>query len=163
MTDEVRRRLLAVYAQVDATVRASGVRCDSSGRCCRFKEWGHVLYLSGFEAEFLLEQGATPEQIDRVATRFGMAMGPIQVDNLCTAREERPLGCRIYFCDPAYEETGNALTEASLAKLKRLCDELGLEWRYAPLHLFLNEAGPRGTIAESRRVSLPTITGAADS
>ena len=31
---------------------------------------------------------------------------PFQKDNLCTAREPRPLGCRVYFCDPAYQETG---------------------------------------------------------
>ena len=22
----------------------------------------------------------------------------------CTAREARPLGCRVYYCDPAFEE-----------------------------------------------------------
>ncbi|HEY6870109.1 MAG TPA: 3-hydroxyacyl-CoA dehydrogenase NAD-binding domain-containing protein [Novosphingobium sp.] len=38
-------------------------------------------YYTG-EAEFLLEQGATPEQIDRVATRFGMAMGPLSMRDM---------------------------------------------------------------------------------
>ena len=38
-------------------------------------------YYTG-EAEFLLEQGATPEQIDRVATRFGMAMGPMSMRDM---------------------------------------------------------------------------------
>ncbi|MBB4615057.1 3-hydroxyacyl-CoA dehydrogenase NAD-binding domain-containing protein [Novosphingobium taihuense] len=38
-------------------------------------------YYTG-EAEFLLEQGATPEQIDRVATKFGMAMGPMSMRDL---------------------------------------------------------------------------------
>lgn len=154
MTDEVRRRLLELYAEVDAAVRATGVRCDASGRCCRFKEWGHVLFLSGIEAEFLLQTAppyATPVSPDGC---------PFQIDKLCTARDERPLGCRIYFCDPAYQETGNALMEASLAKLKRLCDEQELEWRYAPLHAFLNEAAPRGAVAESCRKSLPIIPNA---
>lgn len=152
MTNDVRRRLLELYAEVDAAVRATGVRCDSSGRCCRFKEWGHVLYLSAIEAEFLLETAppySTPVSPDGC---------PFQVEKLCTARDERPLGCRIYFCDPAYQETGNALTESSLAKLKRLADEQGLEWRYAPLHVFLNEVGPRGPVAVSNRLSLPTVT-----
>jgi hypothetical protein len=153
VTDEVRRRLLEVYAEVDAAVRASGVRCDASGRCCRFKEWGHVLYLSGIEAEFLLETAppyATPVSPDGC---------PFQVEKLCTARDERPLGCRIYFCDPSYQETGNALTEASLAKLKLLSDEHGMEWRYAPLHVFLNEAGPARSAGDSaaRRLGLPMI------
>ncbi|MEM7668442.1 MAG: 3-hydroxyacyl-CoA dehydrogenase NAD-binding domain-containing protein, partial [Pseudomonadota bacterium] len=34
------------------------------------------------EAEFLLEEGATPEQIDRALTGFGMAMGPFAVRDL---------------------------------------------------------------------------------
>lgn len=38
-------------------------------------------YYTG-EAEFLLEQGATPEQIDRVAMAFGMPMGPIAMRDM---------------------------------------------------------------------------------
>src|SRR3981081_3990681 len=34
------------------------------------------------EAEFLLEEGATPEQIDRVMEGFGFAMGPLAVRDL---------------------------------------------------------------------------------
>src|SRR5262249_59389769 len=65
---------------------------------------------------------------------------PFQKDNLCTAREPRPLGCRIYFCDPSYQETGNHITEAALHRLKALAREHGVDWRYAPLHTFLNAA-----------------------
>ncbi len=32
--------------------------------------------------EYLLEEGATPEQVDRVVTAFGMAMGPVAVRDL---------------------------------------------------------------------------------
>ena len=127
--------MLELYAEVDAAVAAAGPRCDSSGRCCRFKEWGHVLYLSELEADVLLEAAppyTTPVSPDGC---------PFQVGTLCTAREPRPLGCRIYFCDPNYEETGNAIMESALAKLKQLVDEHDLEWRYAPLHVFLNEGG----------------------
>ncbi len=34
------------------------------------------------EAEFLLEEGATPEQVDRVATDFGMAIGPLAMRDM---------------------------------------------------------------------------------
>ena len=34
------------------------------------------------EAQFLVEEGATPEQVDRVLTGFGMAMGPLAVADL---------------------------------------------------------------------------------
>ena len=64
---------------------------------------------------------------------------PFQKDNLCTAREPRPLGCRIYYCDPNYQETSNRITEKYLAKLKQLADENVINWQYAPLHVFLNQ------------------------
>ncbi len=35
-----------------------------------------------FEAQFLVEEGATPEQVDRVLTDFGMAMGIFGVDDM---------------------------------------------------------------------------------
>ncbi|HLG89073.1 MAG TPA: 3-hydroxyacyl-CoA dehydrogenase family protein [Alphaproteobacteria bacterium] len=41
------------------------------------------------ESEFLLEEGATPEQIDRVAESFGMAMGPAATRDL-SGLEIRP-------------------------------------------------------------------------
>lgn len=39
-----------------------------------------IPYMS--EAQFLVEEGATPEQVDRVLTDFGMAMGPLAVADL---------------------------------------------------------------------------------
>ena len=34
------------------------------------------------EAQFLVEEGATPEQVDRALTNFGMAMGIFAVDDM---------------------------------------------------------------------------------
>ena len=64
---------------------------------------------------------------------------PFQKGNLCTAREPRPLGCRVYYCDPAYQGRAAEITEEYLARLKRLADEYGLAWRYAPLQQFLKD------------------------
>ncbi len=41
-----------------------------------------MLMFYGLEAEFLLEEGATPQQIDRVMEEFGFAMGPLAVRDL---------------------------------------------------------------------------------
>src|SRR4051794_35260947 len=134
MTDELRRRVFALYDEVDRQVRAAGPVCVASGRCCRFKEYGHTLFVSGLEADVLLSQAPPYE------TPVSADFCPFQQDNLCTAREPRPLGCRVYYCDPAYQETGNAITEKYLHRLKALADEHNVEWRYAPLHTFLNAA-----------------------
>jgi hypothetical protein len=133
MSPELHHKVLELYREVDEAVARAGPVCVASGRCCRFKEFGHVLYLSGLEAEVLLA-GAPPYERP-VAESFC----PFQKDNLCTAREPRPLGCRIYFCDPVYQETGNALMEESLRRLKELTTRAGVQWEYAPLHAFLNE------------------------
>jgi hypothetical protein len=132
--DDRSQRVLALYAEADAAVAAAGPKCDASGRCCRFKEYGHTLFISNLEAEVLL--AAAPPYSTPVSADFC----PFQVDNLCTAREPRPLGCRVYFCDPTYQETGNAITEKFLRKLKELAEEFKVDWRYAPLHHFLNAA-----------------------
>src|SRR5438128_4656953 len=132
MSEELRSRVLELYNEADQAVAAAGPVCVASGRCCRFKEYGHTLFLSNLEAEVLLAD-APPYQRP-VSSDFC----PFQKDNLCTAREPRPLACRVFFCDPVYQETGNGLTEKYLHRLKVLAKTHGIEWRYVPLHQFLN-------------------------
>ena len=132
MSEESRRRVLELYQEVDRAVAAAGPVCIASGRCCRFKEYGHVLFLSNLEAEVLLTNA--PPYDRPVSADFC----PFQKDNLCTAREPRPLGCRIYYCDPSYQETGQRISEEYLQRLKALATEQRVAWRYAPLHHFLN-------------------------
>src|SRR5437870_7838098 len=132
MSAELRRRVLELYKEVDNEVAAAGPVCIASGRCCRFKEYGHTLFVSNLEAEVLL--AAAPEYDKPVSSDFC----PFQKENLCTAREPRPLGCRIYYCDPTYQNTGQDLSEKYLRQLKVLAQENDLPWHYAPLHYFLN-------------------------
>src|SRR5690348_16287651 len=133
MSESLRRQVLELYQEVDRAVAAAGPVCVASGRCCRFKEYGHVLFLSNLEAEVLLDKA--PAYESPVSTDFC----PFQKDNLCTAREARPLGCRIYYCDPTYQETAARYTEEFLHRLKELAHQDNLTWLYAPLHRFLNE------------------------
>ena len=145
-------RLRSIYAAADAAVASAGPRCDASGRCCRFKEFGHTLFVSQLEADYLLAHAPHVDEPVNDATC------PFQVENLCTAREPRPLGCRVYFCDPTYQETGAEISERYLREIKALAVELGLPWRYAPLHVFLEEhvntVSPR---PESSRGALPAL------
>jgi hypothetical protein len=132
--ETIRQRVLEIYKGADADVAAAGPVCIASGRCCRFKEYGHTLFLSNLEADVLLS--AAPPYEQPVSADFC----PFQKDKLCTAREPRPLGCRVYFCDPNYQERSREITETHLRRLKALAVELGLPWHYAPLHHFLNAA-----------------------
>lgn len=130
--NEQRRVVLELYQEVDRAVAEAGPVCVASGRCCRFKEWGHVLFLSNLEADVLLD-GAPAYDPAAVTPDFC----PFQKENLCTAREHRPLGCRVYYCDPNYQDRAAEITEEYLKKLKELAERDGLAWRYAPLHHFL--------------------------
>jgi hypothetical protein len=136
MSEELRRRVLELYREADREVAAAGPVCVASGRCCRFKEYGHVLFLSNLEADVLLH-GAPP--YERPVTPD---FCPFQQGNLCTAREPRPLGCRVYYCDPNYQEEGARISETYLRRLKNLAKAHGVAWRYAPLHHFLNGPEP---------------------
>jgi Fe-S-cluster containining protein len=147
MQKQLQLEVLELYKAVDAEVAAAGPVCVASGRCCRFKEHGHVLFLSNLEADVLLA-GAPPYE-PPVTPDFC----PFQKGNLCTAREPRPLGCRVYYCDPSYQETGNQISEKYIARLKALAEENGVAWRYAPLHYFLN--APETAVAEPP-TTLPT-------
>jgi len=133
MEKSLKQQVLEIYREVDLAVSDAGPVCVASGRCCRFKEYGHTLFLSNLEAEVLLADA--PNYQLPVSSDFC----PFQKENLCTAREPRPLACRIFFCDPLYQETGNHLTEQYLHRLKELAKAHGIEWRYAPLHQFLNQ------------------------
>src|SRR5687767_11918576 len=110
MTIEIRQAVYALYEEADREVAAAGPVCVASGRCCRFKEHGQVLYLSNLEAEVLLAD-APPYEKPAAA-----AFCPFQKENLCTARGPRPLGCRIYHCDPNYQEAASGITEKYLTK-----------------------------------------------
>src|SRR4029077_12755172 len=72
-------------AETIATVMALGKTLGKipvlAGNCDGFIG-NRMLMFYGSEAEFLLEEGATPEQIDRVMEAFGFAMGPLAVRDL---------------------------------------------------------------------------------
>lgn len=153
MTPEIEARVREIYATADREVAAFGPKCDASGRCCRFTEYGHTLFISQLEADVLLAHA--PAYHKPVTRDFC----PFQVENLCTARDPRPLGCRVYFCDPTYETRGQEISEKHLAALKKLADEFQLPWRYAPLHVFLNEGEGLGPSPEQDqgKIALPRV------
>ena len=140
--DVVRFRdpLHAIYDELDAEVARLAPACQLSGRCCRFEEYGHTLFLSAPEASLLLAEAPTPSRAldDGVSCPWQDSRG------LCTARDARPLGCRVYFCDPGYESQAPALSERFLDRLKRMVESLDLPWNYAPLHHHLRRARDEG-------------------
>jgi hypothetical protein len=145
-----RDALRAVYAELDSDLTRLGPVCGLSGRCCRFGEYGHTLFVSSLEAAMLLTDAPPPcRPLDEGETC------PWQdASGRCTARDARPLGCRVYFCDPSYQTHAPELGEAYVARLKRLADQFHLPWGYAPLHAHLRRAAAEGRFPAQRATTV---------
>jgi Fe-S-cluster containining protein len=136
---DVRDAVHRIYTDLAAQIATRRPVCEMSGRCCRFEEYGHRLYVTTIElATFLhaLQQGGQTAQIDSAIQSWDGAGCPFQISKLCGVHPIRPFGCRIFFCDPTATQWQQDQYEHFHATLKRLHDDLAvpyfyLEWRQA--------------------------------
>ncbi len=129
-------RLDVLFEELDAEVRELGATCSLRGDCCDFPTAGHRLYTSRLEAE-RFARGVDLTEWDPES-----GLCPAWEDRKCTAREHRPVGCRVYFCDPAFEERVHDLMERTVTQLKWLHDRAGLPWSYRDVFAHLSELRP---------------------
>ena len=124
---DVRDALEGVYRELAGEIARRGPRCDLSGRCCRFEEYGHRLYVTTIElAGFvhgLRQGGPTPPEWDGTGC-------PFQVARLCSVHSIRPFGCRAFFCDPTAKEWQNEVYERLHGGIKRLHEHLAVPYYY---------------------------------
>ena len=75
----------ATSTETVATAQAFGKRLGKVavvvGNCAGFVG-NRMMFPYMYEAQFLLEEGATPQQVDKALTDFGMAMGIFAVDDM---------------------------------------------------------------------------------
>ncbi len=137
--DDVREAVEAVYQDLAVQVEQRKPVCIVSGRCCRFEEFGHRLFVTTLElAAFARGFGQTPRPkplADAIADWQGAGC-PFQVGKLCGVHALRPFGCRVFFCDQTATQWQQEAYEAFHARLKRRHEELGVpyyyvEWRAA--------------------------------
>jgi len=127
---EVSAGLEAVYACIADAVELRGPACWASGRCCNFKEAGHLLYVTGLEAAYHVDRLGVPVTRAEVDGAVERGDCPFLQGNLCGAHLVKPLGCRVYFCDRTAQVWQEELSERGLAMIRRLHDEHGIEYRY---------------------------------
>jgi hypothetical protein len=113
------------YARVDAEIAARAPRCELSGRCCDFPTSGHRLYATDVESDYAVAAAGTVPDAPS-------GLCPWHVEGICRNREGRPLGCRVYFCDPAYADEMPLMYERFHAELRALHEQHGEDYRYAP-------------------------------
>jgi Fe-S-cluster containining protein len=131
---EVRQSVTDIYGDLACAIEARQPICALSGRCCRFEEFGHRLYITTMElAAFAWEQ----RQGNRAPTHAWDGSGcPFQRGKLCSVHAIRPFGCRIFFCDPSATQWQQDQYELFHRRFQREHERLAvpyhyLEWREA--------------------------------
>ena len=123
--------LARVYRETDGDALLGSAVCDACGRCCRFDEAPHRLYVSTGELAILTR--CPPPNVP-AALRCAYQVGPA-----CHARDARPLGCRVYFCRQNDSSLGEALYERQHHRIRGLHDRFALPYRYVELTAALSE------------------------
>lgn len=136
------------YAEVDREVASRGPTCWNKGACCRFGAYGHRLYVTTLELVYYLALGGLDEHADDASgARQGAEQAlpvlheiqqetmagdtcPHAHGGICHVRQRRPMGCRVFFCDPAAQGWQNPLSEALLGRLRVIHDELNVPYMY---------------------------------
>ncbi len=139
----VREAVRAVYAAVQREIDARRPRCEISGRCCRFEEFGHRLFVTTIElAAFLHELEQSAGAGKSVGRPGWVGTGcPFQAGRLCGVHAIRPFGCRMFFCDATATEWQNQAYERFHAELCRLHEELEVPYRYVEWRAALRAIG----------------------
>ena len=139
---EVIAAIESLYRALDAEIIGHAPTCWNKGECCRFGEYGHRLYVTPLEVAYYLAIQAVPETLAAppsatslaVLNSGGLSSGdtcPHARGGRCQIRSVRPMGCRIFYCDPAARHWQGPMTEAYLARLRELHDTLGVPYFYA--------------------------------
>lgn len=123
---EVIAAMEAFYADADRQIAAQAPVCWNKGECCRFGEFGHRLYVTALEVVYYLAMGGGARVSEVTADAC-----PHALDGKCQARSRRPLGCRVFYCDPAARHWQGPLTEEMLDRLRRMHEELEVRYFYA--------------------------------
>ena len=127
---EVVQAMREFYAEADRLIAEQTPTCWNKGECCRFGQCGHRLYVTALEVCYYLAEGET-------LLTVADDMCPHSHEGQCHARGRRPLGCRIFYCDPEAQAWQGSLTEDLLARLRALQDELNVPYFYVDWMLVL--------------------------
>jgi Fe-S-cluster containining protein len=129
-----RRRLVeevtALYDWIDVQLRqdpARAGRCQACGACCDFQTYGHRLFVTPPELIYL----ATNLEA-RALKPMPSGRCPYQQGKECTVHEHRFAACRIFCCN-GESDFQSGLSEAALRRLKAICEEYGVPYRYQDL------------------------------
>lgn len=123
-----------LYAEIQGEIDRKRPLCVMSGRCCRFEEYGHRMFVTTAElGAFMAELGEELGDVERNGPQGGCVF---QTGKICRVHRIRPMGCRVFFCDPGAQEWQKEVYERYHARLKEIHERLEIpycyvEWRAA--------------------------------
>jgi Fe-S-cluster containining protein len=121
------RDLEKVYRELAAELRRLEPTCWGRGVCCHFKKAGHRLYTTPLEYEYLrAKTGFAEPDLDLLAS----GTCPFLKQGRCGVREHRMLGCRAYYCDPAFQKHQTQVYEGFHDRVKDVMREHGIPYEY---------------------------------
>lgn len=154
---EACRAVGQIYDELMRQIAERRPVCVASGRCCRFEEFGHRLYVTTLElAKLQIDAGGvlTTRGQDAAAPRQPLPIFqldrkssdpvrgcPYQVDGLCGIHLIRPFGCRIFFCDATSTQWQHDLYERLHGQIRHLHEIHHIPYRYVEWRYALREMG----------------------
>ena len=128
------KKVAEIYGQLDSQINNNGKtgRCDACGRCCDFGDFDHRLFVTPPELIYLAAS-LGKQNLEPMPT----SVCPYNIDGKCSVYEYRFAGCRIFCCN-GDKDFQSELSESVLKKLKSLCMEFQIPYRYIDLARALN-------------------------
>jgi Fe-S-cluster containining protein len=133
---DVAEAIDAVHDDIARAIAQRGPVCWASGRCCRFDTFGHRLYVTGLETALVLRR-VVPAQAPSAGALPQLRSAPQRdacvfvSDNLCSIHPQRPMGCRIFFCDRTAQAWQHELYEHAQERIRLLHRRFDAVYRYA--------------------------------
>jgi Fe-S-cluster containining protein len=129
------QKVAEIYNWLDSQIRQSphpAGKCDACGKCCDFEAFDHRLFVTPPELVYL-----TAKLGNRNLKPMTTSRCPYNIDGKCTIYDYRFAACRIFSCK-ADTDFQSQLTESTLSKLKSLCTQFQIPYRYSDLPTALN-------------------------
>jgi Fe-S-cluster containining protein len=146
---EVVRAVTELYEELGRRIEIRRPVCRASGRCCRFEEFGHRLYVTTVELAAFVGPVKGLKAQPSAKTGLPVIGNPggcvYQVEGLCSVHAIRPFGCRVFFCDETSTEWQRAQYEELHAELKRMHERLEVPYYYMEWRTALRQLGLSGT------------------
>ena len=128
-------KVAKIYDRLDVQVRRCSElagACKACGNCCDFDGFDHRLFVTPPELMYLTANLGAENTRPMPTSRC-----PYNIGGRCTVYEYRFAGCRIFYCN-GDADFQSRLSESALKKLKSVCTEFQIPYRYTDLASALN-------------------------